>query len=144
MQGEHDRVLLAHGEGREGPLEEQDQRDGDQRAKRDLSAMHRTCRHNERDRREDVHDPSPSRRSTRSRLCTRHVAFVDPVDDERDGEGDRHASDEPRIAHRDRASAASHRFESFSGFALVGLELSSEKSVSMSERCCRGARREGP
>src|SRR5437868_8629007 len=77
MQREHDRVLLAHRERREGTLDEQNERDSDERAEGESRAMDRTGGDGESDRGENVDDPSGSVAGGRPRFSARHVALIE-------------------------------------------------------------------
>src|SRR5438477_440170 len=88
MQGEHDGILLAHRERREGALDEQDEGDTDERTQRDSPAVDRTRGDRQRDRGEDVDDPSGSVARRRPRPPAWHVAFVEPVGDKRERDRD--------------------------------------------------------
>src|SRR5947207_5859040 len=115
VQREHDRILLAHRERREGPLDEEDERDADQRAQRYLPAVHGTRRDREGDRRERVDDPTPAVAGRGPSLPARHVALVDAVRDKRERQSDRHPADEPRVPPGDGAPATP-RFRVMFGF----------------------------
>src|SRR5438067_8775721 len=110
MQSKHDRILLAHRERRERSLDEEDEGDADERAQRNLRAVHGTRRDGERDRREDVDDPTRALAGRGPGLSARHVALVDAVRDEREGQRQRHPADEPPVPPRDRAAPAICRF----------------------------------
>src|SRR5207244_3016830 len=109
MQGEHDGVLLAHRERREGALDEQDEGDNDERTQRDSPAMDRTRGDRQRDRGEDIDDPSGALTRRRPRPAAWHVAFVEAIGDERERESDRDPADEPRVSRRNGAGAPSRR-----------------------------------
>src|SRR5256885_10869086 len=57
MQGEHDRILLAHRERRDPALDEQDEGDADELAQRDSPAVDRARGARPRDRRADTDEP---------------------------------------------------------------------------------------
>src|SRR2546428_2562636 len=116
MQREHDRVLLAHRERCERPLDEQDECDADERAQRELGAMNGTRRDHERHHREDVNDPPQTVARDRPALPTRDVSLVDPVRYQSDRQGERYPTDEPRVSPSDRTASPSYRLGAWLGF----------------------------
>src|SRR6267378_5819836 len=135
VQREHDRILLAHRERSEGPLDEEDEGDPDECSEGHLSTVHRPRRDRECDGREDVDDPSPSVSRRGPGPPAGNVAFVDPVRDECEGEGERHAPDEPGTARGDRTAAASHGLGVLFGFrACRARALEREERVDVRRR----------
>src|SRR6266550_5404087 len=132
MQGKNDGILLAHQERREGPLDEQDECDDNQRPESDSPAVDRARGDRERDRGEDIHDPSGAIARRRPRLPPWHVALVKAVGDERERERHRDPADEPCVSGRNGAGTPQRRVRVLFRPGLVGVEPSSEKRVSTS------------
>ena len=71
--------------------------------------MDRTRGDRQRDRGEDIDDPSGALTRRRPRPAAWHVAFVEAIGDERERESDRDPADEPRVSRRNGAGAPSRR-----------------------------------
>src|ERR671934_990131 len=106
VEGEHDGILLAQRERAERSLDEEDERDHDERAQGELPPVDRARRDHERDRGEEIDDPPGGVGRGRPLLSARHVALVQAVGDEHERERDGHAADHPRVLHGDRADRA--------------------------------------